>query len=366
MLHSLGQEAIWVSTALAILSTFAAALRVVSRRQKRAPLMTDDFLLGFAVILVWGLVVAICIAVSWGLGMEEALAIQKFGGLTNVLVCLFVTEIFYGMSLAVVKISILLMYARIFPTRFFRVGATILGVITVTWWLAIFIVSIWSCSPIAYQWDKMLILKYPDAHCVDGAQFYIGNSVPNIITDVLILALPIREVMRLQVSTSQRVAVGGMFALGGLVVIISIIRLVSLFTLDMTGPNASRSLAIPWLYSVVEPCIGIISACLPTLRPIILLLIPNCFKSAHSQSGLHSRSHDTPLPKPRPSLFDKVKGGEGTRSFERLNEENSTEEVATHTTVIRGKSVTNETVEEYHMQGISVRRDVDWEESRVV
>ena len=44
----------------------------------------------------------------------------------------------------------------------------------------------------------------------------MGNAIPNIITDVIILALPMGKVWHLQMSRGRRLAVSGMFLLGGL------------------------------------------------------------------------------------------------------------------------------------------------------
>lgn len=46
--------------------------------------------------------------------------------------------------------------------------------------------------------------------------FFVGNSVPNIIGDIAILAIPIYKVMPLQMSSKSKIAVLGMFLMGGL------------------------------------------------------------------------------------------------------------------------------------------------------
>lgn len=141
------------------------------------------------------------------------------------------------------------MYRRIFPTRFFRFTAVILGAITAMWWISVLLVSIFQCTPVAFAYDKTIIATNPHAHCINTDQFYNGNAIPNIITDVLILALPVREVLRLQIHRPQKTAILGMFMMGGLVVIVSIVRLVQLFKLDLTGPNVTSKyliFRIPW------------------------------------------------------------------------------------------------------------------------
>lgn len=46
--------------------------------------------------------------------------------------------------------------------------------------------------------------------------FFNGNSIPNIITDAMVVLLPLPYVWQLQLRLSQKVAVGGIFALGAL------------------------------------------------------------------------------------------------------------------------------------------------------
>ena len=52
--------------------------------------------------------------------------------------------------------------------------------------------------------------------CINLAKFYIGNTVPNVLTDVAFLCLPLPYVWKLQISASQKVLVLGAFIFGGL------------------------------------------------------------------------------------------------------------------------------------------------------
>jgi hypothetical protein len=80
------------------------------------------------------------------------------------------------------------------------------------WWVAVVFISIFSCSPIYGFWDKTTI----QAHCVNNKEFYIGNAVPNIVTDVIILAMPIRIIWSLQTTMMQKATLSFIFLLGGL------------------------------------------------------------------------------------------------------------------------------------------------------
>lgn len=87
----------------------------------------------------------------------------------------------------------------------------VVGFIVLAWGLAILLVSIFSCHPINGFWD----ITIPSV-CINTRNFFIGNSVPNICMDVFILALPVRKVWHLKISLKSKIAVSGLFLLGGL------------------------------------------------------------------------------------------------------------------------------------------------------
>ncbi|KAL8904744.1 MAG: hypothetical protein Q9207_003075 [Kuettlingeria erythrocarpa] len=96
-------------------------------------------------------------------------------------------------------------------------------------------------------------------------------SVSDIILDALILTLPWYPVWKLQMPLRRKLSICAIFLLGGFVVAAGIVRFAYLLqatknissNLDYTY---SRAPAIYW--TAVEGCIGVVSACLPTLRPI--------------------------------------------------------------------------------------------------
>lgn len=124
-------------------------------------------------------------------------------------------ECIYCTTLGVTKVSILLMYTRIFPTRPFRIAAIVLGGIAVAWVISIICVSVFQCSPIAKAWHPNL-----PGTCINLKGSFIGNAVPNILTDIAILSLPVPVVWGLQASPAYRLSVIGLFLLGSLSVLL--------------------------------------------------------------------------------------------------------------------------------------------------
>ena len=70
-------------------------------------------------------------------------------------------------------------------------------------------VIVFSCRPIAGYWDKTIPAK-----CIDSNRFYVGITIPNIIFDILTVALPVREVWNLQMNRDKKWAVTTIFLLG--------------------------------------------------------------------------------------------------------------------------------------------------------
>lgn len=71
--------------------------------------------------------------------------------------------------------------------------------------------AVFSCLPIHGFWDH----ETP-ANCVNTLHYYLGVAIPNIATDIVLLVLPMPLIWRLQITLSQKVAVTGIFVLGGL------------------------------------------------------------------------------------------------------------------------------------------------------
>ena len=129
----------------------------------------------------------------------------------EVLQCIYLGEVPYSFGMPLIKISILLLYRSLFPSRRLRIGTNILAGIVVAWGIAVFFVSVFTCSPVNGFWDSTI-----QHTCINPKTFYICNSVPNFLVDVVMLCLPVHQVVRLKLDLKQKVVVCCMFLLGGL------------------------------------------------------------------------------------------------------------------------------------------------------
>lgn len=125
--------------------------------------------------------------------------------------CLFAYELIYASAILTIKLCIISFYRRVFATADFKMWSSIVAIIVIAWWIAVILVSIFSCHPVNGFWDTSSRIT-----CINTEAFYVGNAVPNIATDVIILLLPIRMIWHLHVSKDQKLALSFVFMLGGL------------------------------------------------------------------------------------------------------------------------------------------------------
>ena len=121
------------------------------------------------------------------------------------------TEIFYNAAITTIKLSILLLYSRLFP--FPHLKRIIWGVsgFVVTCWLTIILLTIFQCRPIRAAWDISV-----KGHCLKLNVAYIVLGTCNTITDMIALCLPMPLIWRLQTDKPRKVQLICVFSLGGL------------------------------------------------------------------------------------------------------------------------------------------------------
>jgi hypothetical protein len=116
------------------------------------------------------------------------------------------------MAIALIKFSILIFYRRLFPGRGFLIALLSVGGFVLAWWITNVTITFLQCRPFAYHWDKTI----PEGKCLNTFATLVSLAILNMITDVAILSLPVTRVWKLQMPIHQRLAVIGIFMLGGL------------------------------------------------------------------------------------------------------------------------------------------------------
>ena len=126
---------------------------------------------------------------------------------------LYAFNLVYVISFGLCKASILLFYLRVFATtrkRYYTI-MTLMAFLA-AWIFAFFFAFIFQCSPVEHFWTKLL--KPKGGTCVDLIALYAAHAATNVVTDLMIYIYPIFLVWSLKVSTSQKVALTGIFLAG--------------------------------------------------------------------------------------------------------------------------------------------------------
>ncbi|CRG86932.1 hypothetical protein PISL3812_03945 [Talaromyces islandicus] len=176
-------------------------------------------------------------------------------------------------GLGCIKASVVHLYLRIFKgpalSLFQIIGRSMLGII-VAWTIAFFFCSLFQCTPVT----AIVEAYYSREKCVNINRFYNAGCITDIIVDFLVLVLPIPMVLRLQLGFRQRLAILGIFLLGTLAAASSIARLVVYLRFDdvtiVHPDDRAYYMCGIFIVTVLEMDLAIISACLPTLRPLFI------------------------------------------------------------------------------------------------
>lgn len=84
--------------------------------------------------------------------------------------------------------------------------------IVTAWSVGCVAATIFQCVPIRGSWDKSV-----DSRCISTDSFWLAYAVSDVLTDVLVLSIPIPEILKLHLTLRERLGLwGGFFLLGGL------------------------------------------------------------------------------------------------------------------------------------------------------
>lgn len=117
----------------------------------------------------------------------------------------------YKIVVCLNKTSVVLLYMRIFVSKNFRWLCYVALAIVIGSGVATVLATIFQCVPLERSWNKTV-----DGVCIDSSMFWVANAVLNIATDVIVLALPVREVWKLQLRLQEKIMLYAVFLLGGL------------------------------------------------------------------------------------------------------------------------------------------------------
>ncbi|KAK0511558.1 hypothetical protein JMJ35_006131 [Cladonia borealis] len=246
------------------LAVIAVVARFIARRLCRAHIGLDDYMIVVALLAAIGEATGALLCVANG-GAKHAVTVKDPIKLNKLIL---VTEAFYIPGVTAVKLSALLLYRRIFPSKNFRRILWIVGGAIICYTIPQPPILIFQCVPISGAWDPAVHIR---AKCVPLNDIFTAFGSLNVVTDIITLSLPLPLIWRLQINKVQKFQLFGTFLLGYFVCVVSIIRVLKIKQLSPTDPGWTD--VDPCVWSLVEVCVAIVCACLPTFRVLFNRLI---------------------------------------------------------------------------------------------
>ncbi|KAI0885154.1 uncharacterized protein GGS22DRAFT_139567 [Annulohypoxylon maeteangense] len=203
---------------------------------------------------------------------------------TTTLKTIWISPPLWGLSSSLIKMSIITSYLRIWSDRPFKLLCHILLAILTLFGLSLFFGGVFACVPISLSWTPPSPTSRSASQCINLPLFMFITSTVNTALDLVIFAIPVPLVHRLQIAARQKVALTGVFTIGAVVCVASVMRLVSIYELDTTTDPSEGGIRLG-LWSGIESNLAITCACLPTLRPVIARVFPRLLLSATSHSA---------------------------------------------------------------------------------
>lgn len=233
-------------------------LRFYSRLESKQ-LGSDDWAALGAWMFAFSCNLQTILAINHGWGRH--LANLKPDQVTITLLLHWSFQITYKPTVALNKISILLLYLRIMPQRAYRMTVYILLALVSLFCLATTVAGVFQCVPVAKAWHKSM-----KGHCYNLKDAWYTNAVFSIVTDFVILFLPMHMVYKLQRDKREKVLLYFIFGIGGFVTFTSIMRF---FALKDANSKDSTYDVNSGFWSVIEINIGVICICLPPMRALL-------------------------------------------------------------------------------------------------
>ncbi|KAK3996747.1 major facilitator superfamily domain-containing protein [Cladorrhinum sp. PSN332] len=280
-----GPAVLAVASATMGLTTLFVAGRMISRIGIVRRVGCDDYIMILAWLLALFLTMSINLGTARGLGRHDRdIDDEERAGLR---ICEYVFSILYNPALMATKSSVLVFYLRLARNtqKIMRMASwAVLGVVNVAGVILTFM-NIFQCTPMNAAWD----ITVQPTRCFPLLTEFICSAPVNVTTDLAILALPIPVLTSMRLPQRQKNILVLTFALGIFVTIVDVVRIYYLQQAiayvpvgassdpkamfgQSSGFSWNASLSLMW--SAVEVNVGITCACIPTLKPLIIRILP--------------------------------------------------------------------------------------------
>ncbi|GAP91121.1 putative integral membrane protein [Rosellinia necatrix] len=248
---------------LDLLAIFAVALRFYAARLVGRETRSHDYFCVLSLVALLGYTTCTLIGtIDGGIGLH--ISEVSPAQLTIALKSFFASQFFWAISIASFRLAILLLYIEIFSvSKFFQWAVWASVAVVCAFFVGSIITTLTICRPIALNWDKTIT----NGTCGDIGVAELVAAAFNTVLDVVIVALPLPVIWRLQLPTHKKVAITVTFGLGLGISAINLVRVYKVISCNLT--DFTYCTLDSAILTVAEMGVGITVACVPSLAPLI-------------------------------------------------------------------------------------------------
>ncbi|KAF6232414.1 hypothetical protein HO173_009519 [Letharia columbiana] len=244
------------------LAAVAVVLRFWARRIQKMSLELNDYLivpglvcaLGETAVNIYGC----CFGTAKEMSQEDIMKAIIFSQKSQ-----FMCPIIWVASVTFIRASIVFLYIRIFPTRFFRIVCYLVLAVNLCFFVGTILADCLICQPISYRWDRTV---GGTGSCGDQKSLDLFIGIFNLFLDVTAVVLPMPVLWGLKMAVGKKMMLSGMFGMGTAICAITLYRIYDTSTIAVS--NAQEAYAVIAMLTSLEALLGVINACLPVLKPI--------------------------------------------------------------------------------------------------
>ncbi|KAF2844654.1 hypothetical protein T440DRAFT_314210 [Plenodomus tracheiphilus IPT5] len=286
-----------VTISFHVLSWIFVCIRLHTRlRIIREPGWDDAFVVVAALFNLVS-VVAFLGGTEYGLGHH---LIYNLDILSETMHWLYTTNAAYHTTTALIKISLLLQYLRVFRDGVRRRVCYVLLTVVIAWGLAFSFMAWVPCFPVSGFWNRQTT---PPPTCYgfgyssvnQTKSWVLSFAITNMVLDIAIFAVPLSEYFKRNLGREQLLAMTGLFSLGSIVVLMSILRL---WTTFKHSSNIKQAYDFTWWYpevliiSCLEIDFAIMCASMPIFWPTVVASLGQIFVTNEVRVTHHQRLVD--------------------------------------------------------------------------
>jgi fucose permease len=284
---------------LIVLCTAFVAARFFTRLWLVRSVKQDDYWILAAWLCAVGFSASICVGVHYGLGRHSSeifpaqyISLRKAE---------YAFSVLYNPSLMLTKTSIIVFFLSVMSKDvdpvFKWLNWLTLALVNIAG-LALTFLNIFQCRPVAAGYT------YPtpvNAKCTDIVTLYLSSAPVNIITDLALLFLPMPILTGMRLPRKQKIILIVTFSFGAFVAAVDVVRIAYLQSASLnrfktiqnnSGGNTQilEENDFPWyaslsfMWSAIEVNLGIICACVPSLKPLFSRFLPSFIRDAGEET----------------------------------------------------------------------------------